>query len=122
PPSPPPEEAKKSRRSKPPPDEAGRKTRYRGPSPGGIFGKLIRCSVCGSSCELRCLMSHMVDFPCHTKGCFLHTRPVEVNLEEGVMHWMDSTTHGPSPRPEPQPAPYGAGRTRYAGPFDGGGP
>jgi hypothetical protein len=122
PPSPPPEEARKPRRSKPPPGEPGRNARYRSPSPDGILGRLIRCSICGTSCEFRCLMSHMVDFSCHEKGCFLHTRPVKVNIEEGVMHWMDSMKHEPSPEPKPRPAYHGGGGTRYPSPFDGDSP
>jgi hypothetical protein len=127
PPSPAPDEAgRKTRRSKPPPGKAHRKTLHRSPSPDdvrdSIRRKLIRCSVCGKSCELRCLMSHMVEFACHDKDCFLHDRTVQVDIEGGLMYTIDGATHKPTPQPEPQRPPYGAGGTRYESPYGGDGP
>ncbi|KAK4150958.1 hypothetical protein C8A00DRAFT_36423 [Chaetomidium leptoderma] len=66
--------------------------------------KVMRCSVCGNSCRVRCLERHIPDFACHNKDCILHSESVHADTVDGVIYpWKNA----PQPDPDFEPAPYG---------------
>lgn len=116
---PPRDRSRKTRNQSPPPEKKSRRSK---PAAADTDDTLIRCSVCGNSCELRCLKSHIAKFSCHTRGCFLHDQSVEVDVEGGVMYLWKKAKSKPQRKHEPEPAPYGAGGTHYQSPYDDYGP
>ncbi|KAK3311535.1 uncharacterized protein B0T15DRAFT_490139 [Chaetomium strumarium] len=59
--------------------------------PGGIDpNQVMTCSICGSSCKVRCMITHINDFTCHNKNCLLHTGSVFLDPFKGKISPWDS--------------------------------
>ncbi|KAK4239494.1 hypothetical protein C8A03DRAFT_32445 [Achaetomium macrosporum] len=52
--------------------------------PGGIdLNQTMTCSICGNSCRVRCMITHINEFTCHNKDCPLHTGSVFLDPFKG---------------------------------------
>lgn len=65
---------------------------------------VIRCSMCGSSCQLKCIKIHINSFGCHNTKCLLNTESVHVDTDAGEITWWKNAPH---PDPEYERVPYG---------------